>query len=192
MRNQDHLLCEKSAFGLNKMYSQLGAQMAAPFYVLSNIFLTAGNLHTDVVRVMNRKSGSKYEREMFTLGTSNISPKVYSILEQKAQANELEDYITKLVEQDLNKVDKVEKKPGEQKLDKEEVHTLLNALRSEFLDEINLLKTELAFRPVVSAIQTKSKPAMEHEEDVNEFKEGQLLESDQVTGTIKEVIDMDF
>jgi hypothetical protein len=192
MRNQDHLLCEKSAFGLNNMYSHLGAQMAAPFYVLSNFFLTAGNLQSDVVRLMNKKSAKKDEREMFTLGTSNISPKVYSILEQKAQANELEDYITKLVEQDLNKLDKEEAKLGEQKLDKEEVQTLINSLRSEFLDEINLLKNELAFRPVVPADQTKSKPAMEQAEEVNDFKEGQFLESDQVTGTIKEVIDMDF
>ncbi|MDQ0202101.1 hypothetical protein [Neobacillus ginsengisoli] len=239
MSNQDHLLGKKFAFGLNDMYSHLGAQMAAPFYVLSNFFLTAGNLQTDVVRLMNKESGSKNEREMFTLGTSKISPKVYSILEQKAQANELEDYITKLVERDLDKLDKEEEtrtlfdtlrdeflgeinllkqefasrpvvdpnrmehgqanelqdfvtKLGEQKLDKEEFQTLLNSLRSEFLDEINLLKNELAFRPVVPANQNKSTPALEHSEEVNDIKEGQLLESDQVTGTIKEVIDLDF
>ncbi|MCM2532315.1 hypothetical protein NDK43_07815 [Neobacillus pocheonensis] len=235
MSNQDLLLGEK----LNSMYSHLGAQMAAPFYVLSNFFLTAGNLQTDAVRLTNKESESKYEREMFTLGTSKISPRVYSILEQKAKANELEDYITKLVEHDLDKLDKEEEtitlfdtlrgeflseinlfkqefasrpvvdsngvntgqanelrdfvtKLGEQKLDKEEFQTLLNSLRSEFLDEINLLKNELASRPVVPADPNKLKPAMEQAEEVNDLKEGQLLESVQVTGTIKEVIDMDF
>jgi hypothetical protein len=33
---------------------------------------------------------------------------------------------------------------------------------------------------------------VEQANKVNDLKEGQLLESDRVTGTIKEVIDMDF
>ena len=96
---------------------------------------------------------------------------------ETGEANELLDSVTNL---------------GEQKLDKEEFQTLLNSIRNEFLDEINFLKNELAFRPVVSAKPNKSKPAMEHAEEVDDFKEGQLLESDQVTGTIKEVLDIDF
>jgi hypothetical protein len=239
MNNKDQLLGEKFVDGLNNMYSHLGAQMVAPFYALSNFFLPAVDRQTGVDKVMNKESGSKYDHVKFTLEPSKISPKVYSILEQKAKANELEDYIAKLVEQDLDKLDKEEEtihlldtlrneflgkinllkrefasrlvvdsdergtgqakdlrdfvtKLGEQKLDKEEFRRLLNSLRSDLLDEISLLKNELAFRPVVSANLIESKPDMEHVEEVNDFKEGQLLAGDQVTGTIKEVIDMDF
>jgi hypothetical protein len=35
-------------------------------------------------------------------------------------------------------------------------------------------------------------PAIEPAEEVKDIKEGQLVESDQVKGTIEEVIDMDF
>ncbi|SMQ72958.1 hypothetical protein SAMN05444673_2297 [Bacillus sp. OV166] len=236
MYNKDHLLGEKFIGGLNNMYSHLGAQMVSPFYVLSNFFLTAVNHQTDEVRLMNKESGSKYERVLLTLETLKISPKVYSILEQKAQANELEEYITNLVEHDLAQLEKEEEaitidtlreeflgeinllkqkfasrlvedpnemgsgqetelrdfvtKLGEQKLDKEEFQTLLNSLRREFLDEINLLKKELTFRPVTDP--NKYNPAIEPAEEVKDIKEGQLVESDQVKGTIKEVIDMDF
>jgi hypothetical protein len=239
MSNKDYLLGEKSAFGLNNTYSHLGAQMIAPFYALSNLFLTAVNLQTDVGKIMNKESGSNDERVMLTLETSKISPKVYSILEQKAKENELEDYLTKLVEQDVDKLDKEEEaitlldtlrkeflgkinllkqefasrvvvdpneigsiqanelrnfvtKLGEQKLDKEEFQTLLNSLRSDLLDEISVLKSELAYRPVVPSNPNKQNPAVEPAQVVKDIKEGQLLESDQVKGTINEVIDMDF
>lgn len=239
MNNKDHLLGEKFIGGLNNMYSHLGAQMVSPFYVLSNFFLTAVNHQTDEVRLMNKESGSKYERVLLTLETLKISPKVYSILEQKAQANELEEYITNLVEHDLDKLEKEEEaitlfdtrreeflgeinllkqkfasrlvedpnemgsgqetelrdfvaKLGEQKLDKEEFQTMLNSLRSEFLDEINSLKKELPFGPVIHANPNKYNPALEPTEEMKDIKEGQLVKSDQVKGTIKEVIDMDF
>ncbi|NHC41993.1 hypothetical protein G6549_18740 [Bacillus sp. MM2020_1] len=235
MSNKDHLLGDKSAFGVNNMDSHLGAQMFAPFYALSNFFLTAANLQTDVFRLMNMEPGSKNAHVGLTLKTSEISPKVYSFLEQKAQANELEDYITKLVEQDMDKFEKEETidtlreeflgkinllkqefasrfdvgrievgsvqtnelrdfvtKLGEQKLDKDQFQTLLKSLRSELLSEINLLKNDLTVRPVDPANPSNTKPAVEQANDVNDFKEGQLLESDRVTGTIKEVIDMDF
>ncbi len=238
MSNKDHLLGEKSAFGLNSMYSDLGQQMFAPFYALSNFFLTASNLQTDVFRLMKLESGSNTERVRLTLNASNISPKVNAFLQKKAQANELEDYITKLVEQDLDKSEKEETitlidtlreeflgkinllkqefasgladnpigreslqandirdfitKLGEQKLDKDQFQTLLKSFRSELLSEINLLKNELTSRPVYPANLNNTKPAMEHTKEVNDLKEGQLLKSDQVTGTIKEVIDIDF
>ncbi|MDR7001421.1 hypothetical protein [Neobacillus niacini] len=238
MSNKDHLLGDKSAYGLNNMYSQLGAQMFAPLYALSNFFFTAANLQTDVFRLMNLESGNKNEREGLTLKTSKISPKVYSFLEKKAQENELEDYITKLVERDLDKLEKEETmhlidtlreeflgkinllkqeidsslvvdpigmgsvqanelrdfitKLGEQKLDKDQFQTLLKSLRTEVLSEINLLKNELTSRPVDPANPNNTKAAMEHAKEVNDLNEGQLLESDQVTGTINEVIDMDF
>ncbi|WP_232490003.1 hypothetical protein [Neobacillus cucumis] len=235
MSNKDHLLADKSAFGLYNMESHLGAQMFAPFYALSNFFLTAANLQTDVFRLMNIESGSKNEPVELTLKTSEISPKVYSFLEQKAQANELEDYITKLVEQDMKKIEKEETidtlreeflskinslkqefaslldvdhigvgsvqtnelrdfvtKLGEQKLDKDQFQTLLKSLRSELLSEIHLLKNELSFRPVDPANPNTTKPALEQAKEENDLKEGQLVESDQVTGTIEEVIDMDF
>jgi hypothetical protein len=240
MSNKDHLLGEKIHDGLNNMYTHLSAQMFAPFLVLSNFFLTGINVQTDVVKLMNKKSGSKYDHGMLTLETSKISPKVYSILLQKAQEDELEDYIVKLVEQDLDKLGQKEEaiilfdklreeflgeinllkqefvsgrvvessemgpngqsielrdfvtKHVEQKLDKEEFQALLNSFRREFLNEINLLKNKLAFLPDVPINPNESKPAMEDVGEVNDFKEGQLLESDKVTGTIKEVIDMDF
>ena len=227
MSNKEHLLGDN-------MY----AQMFAPFYNLSNFFLTAANLQTDVFRVMNIESGSKNERVGLTFKSSKISQKVYSFLEQKAQDNELEDYLTKLVEQDLDQLEKEKTmtlidtlreeflgrinllkqefasrlddnplgagsghanelrdfvtKLGEQKLDKDQFQTLVKSLRSELLSEINLLKNELTFRPVDPANPNNTKAAMEHAKEVNDLKEGQLLESDQVTGTIKEVIDMDF
>src|SRR4051812_34561398 len=92
------------------------------------------------------------------------------------QTNELRDFVTKL---------------GEQKLDKDQFQMLLKSLRSELLSEIHLLKNELSFRPVDPADPNTTKPSMEAKE-VNDLKEGQLLESDQVTGTIEEVIDIDF
>jgi DNA-binding Lrp family transcriptional regulator len=210
----------------NSRLTDFGAQMTVPFYALSNIFLNAVNLQTDVVRLMNKEPKSKNEK--FPLDTSKLSPRVYSILQQKAQANELEDYIMKLVEQDLvekedktvNLIDALREevfseisilkqelasrpvvdaanhahdlrnlvtKLDEQELNKKEFHTLLNSLRSEFLDQIKLLKNEFSLRPAVPA-----QPAKELPEKVNDLKEGQLLESDQITGTIKEVIDVDF
>jgi hypothetical protein len=235
MSNKDNLLVDKSAFGVNNMDSHPGSQMFAPFYALSNFFLTAANLQTEVFRLKKMESGSKNEHVGLTLKTSKISPKVYSFLEQKAQANELEDYITKLVEQDMDKLEKEETidslreeflgkinllkqefasrfdggrngvgsvqtnelrefvtKLGEQKLDKDQFQTLLKSLRSELLSEINLLKNDLTVRPVDPANPSNTKPAVEQANEVNDFKEGQLLESDRVTGTIKEVIDMDF
>ncbi|WP_144548403.1 hypothetical protein [Bacillus sp. X1(2014)] len=239
MSNKDYLHGEKLVGNLNNMYSNLGAQMIAPFYALSNFIISAVNLQTDVVGLMNKESGRNDEPVMLTLETSKISPKVYSILEQKAKANQLEDYITKLVEQDVDKLDKEEEnialvdtlrkeflgkinllkqefasrlvvdadqrgagqanelrdfvtKLGEQKLDKQEFKTLLNSLRSDLLDEISSLKNERVFRPVVPPNPNKFNPALEHAEEVNDIKEGQLLESDQVKGTINEVIDMDF
>ncbi|MEH7177034.1 hypothetical protein [Neobacillus vireti] len=235
MSNKYHLHGDKSAFGVNNMDSHLGAQMFAPFYALSNFFLTAANLQTDMFRIMNLESGNKNEHVGLTLNTSKISPKVYSFLEEKAQANELEDYISKLVELDMDKFEKEETidtlreeflakinllkqdfasrfnvdrigvgsvqtnelrdfvtKLGEQKLDKDQFQTLLKSLRSELLSEINLLKNELTGRPVDPANPSNTKPAVEQTNKVNDLKEGQLLESDRVTGTIKEVIDMDF
>jgi hypothetical protein len=228
---------------LDNEYSHLGVQMAAPFYILSNIFLTASNLSTDVVGLMRKKASNNYEREMFAIRTSEMPPEVYSLLEQKTQANELQDYLTKLVEQNLQKTDKevdtrtlfdsfrdeflgeinllkkeLDLRPVaadynglrsaqanelrdyvtkllEQDLhkpDKEEFRTLFDSFRNEFLGEINLLKKELALRPVVAANDNESRPVIDHEEEVDGFKEGQLLESDRVTGTIKEVIDVDF
>lgn len=235
MSNKGHLLGDKSTFGVNNMDSHLGAQMFAPFYALSNFFLTAANLQTDVFRLMNMESGSKNEHVGLTINTSKISPKVYSFLEEKAQANELEDYITKLVEQDMDTFEKEETidtlreeflakinllkqdfasrldvgrngvgavqtnelrdfvtKLGEQKLDKDQFQTLLKSLRSELLSEINLLKNELTVGSVDPANPSNTMPALEQANKVNDLKEGQLLESDRVTGTIKEVIDMDF
>lgn len=235
MSNKDHLLGDKSASGVNNRDSHLGAQMFAPFYALSNFFLTAANLQTDVFRLMKMESVSKNEHVGLTLKTSKISPKVYSFLEQKAQANELEDYLTKLVEKDMNKFEKEETidtlreeflakinqlkqefasrfdvgrtgvgsvqtnelqdfvtKLGEQKLDKDQFQTLLKSLRSELLNEINRLKSELIVRPVDPANPSSTTAVVEQANEVNDLKEGQLLESDRVTGTIKEIIDMDF
>ncbi|MED4226928.1 hypothetical protein [Neobacillus cucumis] len=235
MSNKDHLRGEKSAVGLHNIYSNLTAQMFAPFYALSNFFLTPATRQTDVVRM---ESNSKNETEGLILNPLKISPKVYAFLEQKAQANELEDYITNLVEQDLDKLQKEETltlidslreeflskidllkqefasgkvadstgmeslqatelrgfitKLGEQKLDKDQFQTLLKSFRTELLSEINQLKNDITSRPVDPAYINNTKPSKEHAEEVNDLKEGQLLDSEQVTGTIEEVIDIDF
>jgi hypothetical protein len=217
--NKEYLLNDKVDGGFNNMYSQ----MMAPFYALSNLFLSSGNV--------TKESESKNEPAVYTIDPSKVSPKVHSILEQKIQANELEDYITKLVEQDLDQVEKeadkslidtlreefltefsilkqefaaipVEKesdklndlqdtltKISEQKLDKKEFERQFDSFRSEMLSQISLLKNDLAVRPAALA---NSGTPMERTEEVNDLKEGQLLESNRVIGTIKEVIDVDF
>jgi Ca2+-binding EF-hand superfamily protein len=235
MSNKDHFLGEKSDVGFHTIYSDLTAQMFAPFYALTNFFLAPATRQTDVVRL---ESKSKNETQRLALNPLKISPKVYSFLEQKAQAHELEDYITNLVEQDLDKLKKEETltlidslreeflgkinslkqeiasgtvadstgtgslqanelrdfitKLGEQKLDKDQFQTLLKSFRSELLSEINQLKNEITFRPVDPAYSNNTKHAVEHSKEVDDLKEGQLLESDQVTGTIEEIIDVDF
>jgi hypothetical protein len=223
MRNKDELLVHNVDGGINNMYSQ----MMAPFYALSNFFLSAVNPSADDV---SEESERNNERPMFTLNPSKISQKVYSILEQKAQANELEDYLAKLVEQDIGKIKTEETKSlfdtlreellsevdflkqnqkenistqdhnlrdivtklGEQKLDKDEFQTLFNSFRTEILEQITLLKNELASLPDVSRTPRNSIPVFEPNDEAGDLKEGQLLENSQVTGTIKEVIDVDF
>lgn len=223
MSNKDDLLNGNVDGGLNNMYSQ----MLAPFYALSSFFLDAVKFPKDGV---SEETESKNKRLMFTLDSSKISPKVYSVLEQKAQANELEDYIAKLVEPDISKIETVETKSlfdslreellseinllkqnqkennfnqhhnmqdmvmnlGAQKLDKEEFQTLFNSFRSEILEQITILKNELASLPDLPRHQGDLRPAIEHNEAAGDLKEGQLLENTRVTGTIKEVIDVDF
>jgi hypothetical protein len=220
MSNKDDLLVDHVDGGLNNMYSQ----MLAPFYALSNFFLNAANLHSDS---MAEEPESK--NLMFTIDASKVSPKVHSILLQKAQANELEDYIAELIAQDIGKTETKETnilfetlrgeflseinllkqnqkeytsnqnhnlremvtQLGEQKLDKKEFQTLLNAFRCEILDQITLLKHELASFPEVARNPRNSSPAIE-DSKAGDVKEGQILENSQVTGTIKEVIDVDF
>lgn len=221
MANKDYFLVDG---GTNNIYSQ----MLEPFYALSNLFLNAVNPQTDGV---DKDSESKNGSLTFTLEASKSSSKVYSILEQKAQANELGEYIAKLVQQDIEKTETekskslfnnlreeflteinllkqelaaipIEKesdkandlrssllKLGEEKLDKIEFQTLLSSFRSEILEQITILKNEFAFRPAVSA---NPGTAAEFPEEASDMKEGQLLESNRITGTIKEVIDVDF
>ncbi|MDP4156467.1 MAG: hypothetical protein Q8929_12595 [Bacillota bacterium] len=221
MANKDYFLVDG---GTNNIYSQ----MLEPFYALSNLFLNAVNPQTDGVdKDLESKNGSL----TFTLEASKSSSKVYSILEQKAMANELGEYIAKLVEQDIEKTETekskslfnnlreeflteinllkqefaaipIEKesdnandlraslsKLGEEKLDKIEFQTLLSSFRSEILEQITLLKNELAIRPTVSENPVT---AVDFSEEASDIKEGQLLESNRITGTIKEVIDVDF
>ncbi|WP_160723258.1 hypothetical protein [Bacillus sp. USDA818B3_A] len=237
MSNKNQL-GNKSAVGSHNIYSDLTAQMFAPFYALSNFFLPPATRQTDAVRSKNLESGNKNERESMSLNTLKISPRVYSFLEQKAQENELEDYISNLVEQDLDQLKKDETlalidtlreeflgkinllkqefasgpaanpimtgalqanelrdfitKLGEQKLDKDQFQALLTSFRSELLSEINQLKNELTYRPVEPTHPDNTKLAMEDAKQVDDIKEGQLLKSDQVTGTINEVIEIDF
>ncbi|MDP4106353.1 MAG: hypothetical protein Q8935_15555 [Bacillota bacterium] len=221
MANKDYFLVDG---GTNNIYSQ----MLEPFYALSNLLLNAVNPQTDGVdKDLESKNGSL----TFTLEASKSSSKVYSILEQKAMANELGEYIAKLVEQDIEKTETekskslfnnlreeflteinllkqefaaipIEKesdnandlraslsKLGEEKLDKIEFQTLLSSFRSEILEQITLLKNELAIRPTVSENPVT---AVDFSEEASDIKEGQLLESNRITGTIKEVIDVDF
>jgi hypothetical protein len=221
MSNKDDLLIGNVDGGLNNMYSQ----MFAPFYALSNFFLNAVNLPAEGV---SEESERKNVRQMFTLDVSKISPKVYSILEQKVQANELEEYLAKLVEKDIGNVEQTKSlfdslreellgeinllkqnqkentsnqdhnmrdlvtNLGEQKLDKVEFQTQFNSFRSEILEQITLLKKELASLPELARHPGNVRPAIEHNEAAGDVKEGQLLENIQVTGTIKEVIDVDF
>jgi hypothetical protein len=205
--NKDYFLVDG---GTNNIYSQ----MLEPFYALSNLFLNAVNPQTDGV---DKDSESKNGSLTFTLEASKSSSKVYSILEQKAMANELGEYIAKLVEQDIEKTET------------EKSQSLFNNLREEFLTEINLLKQEFAaipiekesdkandlrtslsklgeekldkieFQTLLSSFRSEileqitiPVTAAEFSEEASDLKEGQLLESNRITGTIKEVIDVDF
>jgi hypothetical protein len=224
---------------LDDWYGQLSSQMAAPFYLLSNAFLTAGNLSADMIEVRKQTANNEDERAGFTIETSDIPPEVSSFLKQKQQANELQDYIVRLIQQDLQKkskegevetlvhslrkellgeiallkkelnsrlaasrqeyesaqanelqdyVAKLVKQNGQKDSQKEEFQTLFHSLRNELLGEINLLKKELGSASAPSYKQLK--PVKNEEEEP--FKEGQLIKSEKVTGTIQEEIDVDF
>lgn len=232
MSNQTKPFGKVFVDGLNDMYSNLGAQMAAPFYILSDVFLPTGKLSTDVRGLMTNEEENTCKQEMFALKKSEMLPEVYLFLEKKAQENQLSNYITKLVLLDMHKPDKEEYgtlldslrneflgeihnlkrelalssvdtqtdelrdyvtklvEQNSHKSDKAEFRSLLDSLRNEFLGEIHNLKKELAIGPAAVDHNT-SRPVLNHEE-MDDMKEGQLLESDRVIGTIKEVIDVDF
>ncbi|MCM3770249.1 MULTISPECIES: hypothetical protein [Priestia] len=235
MSNQNTRLKE----ALDDWYGQLSSQMAAPFYVLSNAFLTAGNLSTDMIGVRKQTVNNEDERAGFTIETSDIPSEVSSFLAQKQQANELQDYIVRLIQQDLQKMSKEDEvetlvhslrkellgeidllkkeldsrlaasrqehestqanelqdyvaklvqQNGQKNTQEEEFRTLFNSLRTELLGEINLLKKELGSASAPSYKQLK--PVRNEEEET--FKEGQLIKSEKVIGTIQEEIDVDF
>ncbi|MFP7732129.1 hypothetical protein ACLHDF_01650 [Priestia aryabhattai] len=224
---------------LDDWYGQLSSQMAAPFYLLSNAFLTAGNLSAGMIEVRKQTVNNEDERAGFTIETSDIPSEVSSFLKQKQQVNELQDYIVRLIQQDLQKkskedevetlvhslrkellgeiallkkelnsrlaasrqeyesaqanelqdyVAKLVKQNGQKDSQKEEFQTLFHSLRNELLGEINLLKKELGSASAPSYKQLK--PVKNEEEET--FKEGQLIKSEKVTGTIQEEIDVDF
>src|SRR6478609_4007494 len=162
---------------LDDWYGQLSSQMAAPFYLLSNAFLTAGNLSADMMGAREKTVSNGDERGNFTIETADIPLEVSSFLKEKQQANELQDYVVRLIQQDLQKMSK-----------ENEVETLVHSLRKELLGEIDLLKKELGSASAPSYKQLK--PVKNEEEET--FKEGQLIKSEKVTGTIQEDIDVDF
>jgi hypothetical protein len=96
---------------------------------------------------------------------------------EASQAKELQDYVAKLVEQN-----------GQKDSREEDFQSLVHSLRAELLGEIHLLKKELGSASAPSYKQLK--PVKNEEEET--FKEGQLIKSEKVTGTIQEDIDVDF
>ncbi len=64
----------------------------------------------------------------------------------------------------------------------------VHSLRAELLGEIHLLKKSWSSASTPSYKQLK--PVKNEEEET--FKEGQLIKSEKVTGTIQEDIDVDF
>lgn len=223
---------------LDDWYGQLSSQVAAPFYLLSNAFLTAGNLSADMMGARGKTVSNRDEHASFTIKTADIPSEVSSFLKEKQQANELQDYIVRLIQQDLqkmNKKDEVEslvhslrkellgeidllkqemnsrfaanreeyessqanelqdyvaklvEQNGQKDSREEDFQSLVHSLRSELLGEIHLLKKELGSASVPSYKQLK--PVTDEEET---FKEGQLIKSEKVTGTIQEDIDVDF
>ncbi|WP_176343696.1 hypothetical protein [Priestia aryabhattai] len=223
---------------LDDWYGQLSSQVAAPFYLLSNAFLTAGNLSADMMGARGKTVSNRDEHASFTIETADIPSEVSSFLKEKQQANELQNYIVRLIQQDLqkmNKKDEVEslvhslrkellgeidllkkemnsrfsanreeyeskqsnelqdyvaklvEQNGQKDSREEDFQSLVHSLRSELLGEIHLLKKELGSASAPSYKQLK--PVTDEEET---FKEGQLIKSEKVTGTIQEDIDVDF
>ncbi|MEM4995560.1 hypothetical protein WKH56_23575 [Priestia sp. SB1] len=223
---------------LDDWYGQLSSQVAAPFYLLSNAFLTAGNLSADMMGARGKNVSNRDEHASFTIETADIPSEVSSFLKEKQQANELQDYIVRLIQQDLqkmNKKDEVEslvhslrkellgeidllkqemnsrfaanreeyeskqsnelqdyvaklvEQNGQKDSREEDFQSLVHSLRTELLGEIHLLKKELGSASAPSYKQLK--PVTDEEET---FKEGQLIKSEKVTGTIQEDIDVDF
>ncbi|WP_421535539.1 hypothetical protein [Priestia sp. D3YE.R1] len=235
MRHQHTRLKE----ALDDWYGQLSSQVAAPFYLLSNAFLTAGHLSADMMGAREKNVSNRDERANFTIETANIPSDVSSFLKEKQQANELQDYIVGLIQQDLQKkskenevetlvhslrkellgeidllkqemnsrfaanreeyeskqanelqdyVAKLVEQNGQKGSREEEFQSLFHSLRTELLGEIHLLKKELGSASAPSYKQLK---AVRKEEEET-FKEGQLIKSEKVTGTIQEDIDVDF
>ncbi|MEB4857319.1 MULTISPECIES: hypothetical protein [Priestia] len=223
---------------LDDWYGQLSSQVAAPFYLLSNAFLTAGNLSADMMGARGKTVSNRDEHASFTIETADIPSEVSSFLKEKQQANELQNYIVRLIQQDLqkmNKKDEVEslvhslrkellgeidllkqemnsrfaanreeyeskhsnelqdyvaklvEQNGQKDSREEDFQSLVHSLRTELLGEIHLLKKELGSASAPSYKQLK--PVTDEEET---FKEGQLIKSEKVTGTIQEDIDVDF
>lgn len=224
---------------LDDWYGQLSSQMAAPFYLLSNAFLTAGNLSADMIGARQKTVSNRDERANFTIDTADIPSEVSSFLKEKQQANELQNYIVRLIQQDLQKmskeneveslvhslrkellgeidllkkemnsrlaanreeceasqakelqdyVAKLVEQNGQKDSREEDFQSLIHSLRTELLGEIHLLKKELGSASAPSYKQLK--PVKNEEEET--FKEGQLIKSEKVTGTIQEDIDVDF
>ncbi|MBU3573442.1 hypothetical protein IUJ58_21040 [Priestia aryabhattai] len=235
MRHQHTRLKE----ALDDWYGQLSSQVAAPFYLLSNAFLTAGHLSADMMGAREKTVSNRDERANFTIETADIPSDVSSFLKEKQQANELQDYIVRLIQQDLQKkskenevetlvhslrkellseidllkqemnsrfavnreeyeskqanelqdyVAKLVEQNGQKDNREEEFQSLVHSLRTELLGEIHLLKKELCSASAPSYKQLK---AVRKEEEET-FKEGQLIKSEKVTGTIQEDIDVDF
>lgn len=223
---------------LDDWYGQLSSQVAAPFYLLSNAFLTVGNLSADMMGARGKTVSNRDEHASFTIETADIPSEVSSFLKEKQQANELQNYIVRLIQQDLqkmNKKDEVEslvhslrkellgeidllkkemnsrlaanreeyeskqsnelqdyvaklvEQNGQKDSREEDFQSLVHSLRTELLGEIHLLKKELGSASAPSYKQLK--PVTDEEET---FKEGQLIKSEKVTGTIQEDIDVDF
>ncbi|MBX9967795.1 hypothetical protein H7K06_09675 [Priestia aryabhattai] len=235
MRHQHTRLKE----ALDDWYGQLSSQVAAPFYLLSNAFLTAGHLSADMMGAREKTVSNRDERANFTIETADIPSDVSSFLKEKQQTNELQDYIVGLIQQDLQKkskenevetlvhslrkellgeidllkqemnsrfaanreeyeskqanelqdyVTKLVEQNGQKDSREEEFQSLVHSLRTELLGEIHLLKKELGSASPPSYKQLK---AVRKEEE-EKFKEGQLIKSEKVTGTIQEDIDVDF
>ncbi|MCJ7985320.1 hypothetical protein MUB16_16990 [Priestia sp. OVL9] len=145
---------------LDDWYGQLSSQMAAPFYLLSNAFLTAGNLSADMMGAREKPVSNGDERANFTIETADIPLEVSSFLKEKQQANELQDYVVRLIQQDLQKMSK-----------ENEVETLVHSLRKELLGEIDLLKKEMNSRLAANREKYEASQAKELQDYVAKLVE---------------------
>ena len=145
---------------LDDWYGQLSSQVAAPFYLLSNAFLTAGNLSADMMGARGKTVSNRDEHASFTIETADIPSEVSSFLKRKTAGKRAAGLYSETHTARLAKMNK-----------KDEVESLVHSLRKELLGEIDLLKQEMNSRFAANREEYESSQANELQDYVAKLVE---------------------